>query len=41
MIRTITIGNYISVQGMVENVAEDGRVTVRVGNLTYTGQPVA
>ena len=40
MLKTITIGNYISVQGMLEQQLPDGRMSVRVGNTVYTGHPV-
>lgn len=36
MLKTITIGNYISVQGMLEQQLPDGRMSVRVGNTVYT-----
>ncbi|WP_425072460.1 hypothetical protein [Sagittula sp. S175] len=41
MLKTITIGNYISVQGMLEQTLPDGRVAVRVGDRVYTGHLVA
>lgn len=40
MIRTITIGSYISVQGMFESDADSGEIVVRVGERTYQGKPV-
>ncbi|SDE39645.1 hypothetical protein SAMN05421538_106126 [Paracoccus isoporae] len=40
MIRTITIGSYISVQGMFERQTEAGDVVVRVGDKIYQGKPV-
>ncbi|MBP0482483.1 hypothetical protein [Sagittula salina] len=40
MLKTITIGNYISVQGLLEQTLADGRVEVRVGNRIYTGRLV-
>lgn len=40
MIRTITIGSTISVQGLFEGSNADGTITVRVGNKTYQGKPV-
>ena len=41
MVRTITLGNYISVQGLwVRNLA-DGRMVVRVGKREYVGRPVS
>ncbi|MBB3986502.1 hypothetical protein GGQ68_002841 [Sagittula marina] len=41
MLKTITIGNYVSVQGLLEKTLPDGRVSVRVGESTYTGRLVA
>jgi hypothetical protein len=41
MLKTITIGNHISVQGLVERTLPDGRIEVRVGKTIYTGLPVA
>lgn len=40
VIRTITIGSCISVQGIFECAAENGRIVVRVGSKTYEGKPV-
>ncbi len=40
MLRTITIGSYMSVQGYYVRTLEDGRIVVRVGDETYTGRPV-
>ncbi len=41
MLKTVTLGNYISVQGLwVRNLA-DGRMVVRVGQKEFVGQPVA
>ncbi|MCB1336839.1 MAG: hypothetical protein KDK10_05070 [Maritimibacter sp.] len=41
MVRTVTVGNYISVQGLwVRNLA-DGRMVVRVGQEEFVGHPVA
>lgn len=41
MIRTITVGTHISVQGMFERDLGNGRIVVRVGEQTYAGKPVA
>lgn len=41
MIRTITVGTNISVQGMFERELDNGRIVVRVGEQTYAGKPVA
>ena len=40
MLRTITIGSYMSVQGYFVRTLPDGRVVVRVGDQTYAGRPV-
>ena len=41
MIKTIKIGNYISVQGLLIGHAKDGRFIVRVDDRDYVGYPVA
>ncbi|MBN7784444.1 hypothetical protein JYP51_05895 [Ponticoccus gilvus] len=41
MLRTITMGSCVSVQGLLETILPDGRVSVRVGDRIYTGLPVA
>ncbi len=40
MIRTITIGSCISVQGIFERQQTNGNIVVRVGSKTYEGKPV-
>ena len=40
MLRTITIGSCVSVQGLVVAQLPDGRITIRVDDRTYTGYPV-
>jgi hypothetical protein len=40
MVRTITIGSHISVQGMYVRDLADGRIVVRVGKEEFTGRPV-
>lgn len=40
MIRTISLGRYISVQGLLEAITPEGLVTVRVGEKLFTGRPV-
>lgn len=40
MIRTITIGTCISVQGLFERHTSNGNIVVRVGSQTYEGKPV-
>lgn len=41
MIRTITIGSYISVQGLFERSTDTGDIVIRVGDKTYQGKPVS
>lgn len=41
MVRTITLGSCVSVQGVVVRELADGRVIVRVGDREFTGWPVA
>ena len=40
MLRTITIGSCVSVQGVFVRDLSDGRILIRVGNLFYSGLPV-
>jgi hypothetical protein len=40
MLRTITLGSTISVQGTYVRALPDGRIVVKVDNATYTGVPV-
>ena len=40
MIRTITIGSCISVQGVFERQEPNVSVVVRVGAKTYEGKPI-
>ena len=40
MIRTITIGSCISVQGLFERSTDSGEIVIRVGDKTYQGKPV-
>ena len=40
MLRTITIGSCVSVQGTFLRQVDDGRIAVRVGDATYVGKPV-
>ncbi len=41
MVKTITLGNYISVQGLWVRDLADGRMVVRVGQKEFVGRPVA
>ena len=40
MLRTITIGSTVSIQGIFVRDTHDGRMTVQVDNATYTGKPI-
>ncbi|WP_281070694.1 hypothetical protein [Oceaniglobus trochenteri] len=40
MVKTITIGSCVSVQGLLVRSLEDGRVVIQVGPTQYAGQPV-
>jgi hypothetical protein len=40
MVRTITIGEHISIQGMFVAMLESGLMQVRVGKRIFTGRPV-
>ncbi len=40
MLRTITIGTSISIQGLFVQAYPDGKIAVRDGKTTYKGTPV-
>lgn len=40
MVKTITVGSHISVQGMYVRDLADGRIVVRVGQQEFAGRPV-
>lgn len=40
MLRTITIGTCVSVQGLFVAERADGRIAVKVGEDTFVGKPV-
>lgn len=40
MIRTISIGSHVLVQGLFESLAPNGNMIVRIGTRTYEGKPV-
>ena len=40
MLRTITLGSCVSVQGTFERSLPDGRIAVRVGEKVYHGHPI-
>jgi hypothetical protein len=41
MLRTITLGSCVSVQGIVVGQKADGRLVVRVDEQVFVGTPVA
>ena len=41
MLRTITVGSSVSVQGMFIRQTNDGKLVVRVDDKTYVGTPVS
>ncbi len=41
MLRTITLGSCISVQGLLVKTLANGNMVVRVGKKTFTGRPIA
>ncbi|MEH7828624.1 hypothetical protein [Gemmobacter denitrificans] len=40
MLRTITLGSCVSVQGLVVGNTPDGKLMVRVDDKTFVGYPV-
>jgi hypothetical protein len=40
MLRTITIGSCVSIQGLMVAKLADGKIVVRVGDKTFAGYPV-
>ena len=40
MLRTITLGSAISIQGTFVRAMPDGRIAVQVDNTVYSGVPV-
>lgn len=40
MLRTITVGDYVSIQGTYVRTLPDGRIVVRVGKKLFEGRPV-
>jgi len=40
MVKTISLGSCVSVQGMFIRKLANGKIVVRVGEKTYTGFPV-
>ena len=40
MLRTISLGSCVSVQGVYVRTLSDGRILVRVGAREFVGQPV-
>ncbi len=40
MLRTITIGSTVSIQGIFLRTLADGKIAIGVGNRTFVGKPV-
>jgi hypothetical protein len=40
MLRTITVGSCVSVQGTFVRTLPGGKIAVRVGNTIYSGVPI-
>ena len=40
MLRTITLGSAVSIQGWFVRALPDGRIVVKVDDTSYTGSPV-
>ena len=40
MLRTITIGSCVSIQGLMVAKLADGKIVIRVDDKTYAGYPV-
>ncbi len=40
MLRTITLGSAVSIQGIYVRAFPDGRIAVKVDNTVYAGKPV-
>ncbi len=40
MLRTITQGSCVTVQGLLVRILENGRIVVRDGDREYVGRPV-
>ncbi len=40
MIRTITVGSCVSIQGTFLSQLPNGKIVIRVGEKTYVGMPV-
>jgi hypothetical protein len=40
MLRTISIGSSLLVQGLLVKTLQDGRVVVRVDGTLFTGRPI-
>lgn len=41
MIRTISVGSYISIQGLFEGATANGNILVRVGKRIFEGKPIS
>lgn len=40
MVKTVTVGEHISIQGIFVKMLESGKMQVRVGQRVFTGRPI-
>lgn len=40
MLRTVTVGSCVSIQGIFVKALEDGLICIRVGEKLFSGRPV-
>lgn len=40
MLKTVTIGSTVSIQGIFVKALDDGRICIRVGEQLFNGRPV-
>jgi len=41
MLRTITVGSHVQIQGLLVRTLDNGNVVVAVGDRKYEGKPVS
>jgi len=41
MLRTITVGSCVSIQGILVGNLPDGRISVQVGDKIFSGKPIS
>lgn len=40
MLRTISVGSHVQIQGLLVKTLEDGKLVISVGGHMYAGKPV-